>query len=34
MYKTAQEQIESIIRLALEEDDFENDITSNALVPP
>lgn len=34
MYKTAQEQIESIIRLALEEDVFGNDITSNALVPP
>jgi nicotinate-nucleotide pyrophosphorylase (carboxylating) len=34
MYKPAQEQIESIIRLALEEDDFENDITCNALISP
>jgi nicotinate-nucleotide pyrophosphorylase (carboxylating) len=34
MNKTPQEQIESIIRLALEEDDFENDITSNALISP
>jgi nicotinate-nucleotide pyrophosphorylase (carboxylating) len=32
MYKAPQEQIESIIRLALEEDNFENDITSNALI--
>jgi nicotinate-nucleotide pyrophosphorylase (carboxylating) len=34
MYKLPQEQIESIIRLALEEDDFENDITSRALISP
>ena len=33
MYKQAQEQIESIIKLALEEDDYENDITSNAIIP-
>ncbi len=34
MNKPPQEQIESIIRLALEEDDFENDITGIALVSP
>ncbi|MDD4923606.1 MAG: carboxylating nicotinate-nucleotide diphosphorylase [Dehalococcoidales bacterium] len=34
MYKQPQEQIESIIKLALEEDDFENDITSGVLVSP
>jgi nicotinate-nucleotide pyrophosphorylase (carboxylating) len=34
MNKSPQEQIESIITLALEEDDFENDITSCALVSP
>ncbi|MFA5629502.1 MAG: carboxylating nicotinate-nucleotide diphosphorylase [Dehalococcoidales bacterium] len=33
MNKLPQEQIESIIRLALEEDDYENDITSNAIIP-
>ncbi|HAS04677.1 MAG TPA: carboxylating nicotinate-nucleotide diphosphorylase [Dehalococcoidia bacterium] len=34
MYKEPQEQLESIIRLALEEDAYENDITSNALISP
>lgn len=34
MNKSPQEQIESIISLALEEDDFENDITSCALISP
>jgi nicotinate-nucleotide pyrophosphorylase (carboxylating) len=34
MYKLPQEQIESIVRLALEEDDFENDITSRVIIPP
>jgi nicotinate-nucleotide pyrophosphorylase (carboxylating) len=34
MYRLPQEQIESIIRLALEEDAFENDITSKALITP
>lgn len=32
MYRLPQEQIESIIRLALAEDEFENDITSNSLI--
>jgi nicotinate-nucleotide pyrophosphorylase (carboxylating) len=32
MNKSPQEQIESIITLALEEDDFENDITGRALI--
>lgn len=34
MYKEPQEQLESIIRLALEEDACQNDITSNALISP
>ncbi len=34
MYRLPQEQIESIIRLALAEDEFENDITSNSLISP
>jgi nicotinate-nucleotide pyrophosphorylase (carboxylating) len=34
MDKSPQEQIEDIIRLALQEDGFENDITSRALIPP
>ena len=34
MGKSPQEQIEEIIRLALEEDDFENDITSHTLFSP
>ena len=32
MDKSPQEQLESILRLALEEDDFENDITSKSLI--
>jgi nicotinate-nucleotide pyrophosphorylase (carboxylating) len=34
VYELPEEQIESIIRLALEEDSFENDITSQTLIPP
>jgi nicotinate-nucleotide pyrophosphorylase (carboxylating) len=34
VYKTPEEQIENIIRLALEEDDFENDVTSKSLIYP
>jgi nicotinate-nucleotide pyrophosphorylase (carboxylating) len=33
MYKSPQEQIENILKLALEEDDFENDITGKVLIP-
>ena len=34
MYNEPQEQLESIIRQALEEDACQNDITSNALISP